>query len=205
MLCSRCGAANTAAARFCCRCGAVLPTLSEQKNAFLRYTSVSDEQDALNNAFLAALRRNPTYAPNEFTSRERFGAALKSQLSQAGTAYRHSRSDAEHVRTIQEIAGALSQTYGHMLAGGHLRIGAVQKALNLYLKFRWCLDERWATPPHCPIDRIVLCAAGISGSWTQLDSIAEYEAWIARLRVCAQAVGCDNLSEWELGVWSSQA
>jgi hypothetical protein len=36
-----------------------------------------------------------------------------------------------------------------------MRIGLAQKALNLYLKYLWCLGEIHE-PPHCPLDSIVL-------------------------------------------------
>jgi hypothetical protein len=35
------------------------------------------------------------------------------------------------------------------------RVGTAQKALNLYLKYLWCLGEI-KTPPHCPFDRGII-------------------------------------------------
>src|SRR5262249_10484866 len=70
---------------------------------------------------------------------------------------------------------------------------------NLYLKYLWCF-KRIGMPPHCPIDGVVLTAAGIDGSWTASDSEDEYLSWIAVIRRQAEAKGL-SLAEWEHRVW----
>jgi hypothetical protein len=79
-----------------------------------------------------------------------------------------------------------------------LRFGTSQKAFNLYLKFLWRLGYIPA-PPHCPVDGVILRSAGISGSWTQSNSSAEYLRWINALR---QHAGPKSLAEWEYGEWN---
>jgi len=82
----------------------------------------------------------------------------------AAKKYSQSVSDAEHFEAIGRIAQTLSARHGSILKGGRFRYGTAQKAFNLYLKFLWRLGQI-PTPPHCPVDGIVLSAAGIEGSW----------------------------------------
>ena len=45
--------------------------------------------------------------------------------------------------------------------GISFKIGHSQKLLNLMLKYYWCLEWLKYTPPHCPIDRMILVAAKV--------------------------------------------
>jgi len=105
------------------------------------------------------------------------------------------------VDAIESISIELSQQYAGILCDGCLRIGITQKAFNLYLKYKWCLDSTWPTPAHCPIDGLILQAAGIPGSWTSLTSLAMYREWISALRIHAKMTGYSSLAEWELNEW----
>ena len=119
-------------------------------------------------------------------------------LVKAGGRYKKTVSENAHIQVIESIAHSLSKNHGRVLRRGKMRIGTSQKALNLYLKYLWCLGEI-SCPLHCPLDSIVLRAAGISGSWTQLDSVAKYKEWIAR---CKNKAASEPLSHWELDVWA---
>jgi len=103
-------------------------------------------------------------------------------------------SDVEHCAAIARIADGLSGEFGGILIGGRLRFGTSQKALNCHLKYLWAFGEI-PTPPHCPIDSIVLSHLGISASWTRCDSCEEYMRWINQIRKHL------NLAEWENDVW----
>jgi hypothetical protein len=105
----------------------------------------------------------------------------------------------EHFAAIRGISDNLSASFGSILKGGRFRYGTAQKVLNLYLKFLWRLGQIIA-PPHCPVDGIVLSAAGIEGRWTHSDNEAEYVGWIKILRQKARPL---NLAEWEYRLWSS--
>ena len=91
----------------------------------------------------------------------------------------------------------MSQAFSHVLVGDRLRYGTSQKAFNLYLKYLWRLGQI-PSPPHCPVDRIVLANAGIDGTWTESDSEGEYRKWIAVLRSKANPL---SLAEWEYRIW----
>jgi hypothetical protein len=177
-----------------------------QKRRFLQKTGVSDEQQAMRNAWIAALRtRNsthPIYAEH-VSSREAemLRAKWDQLLHDISSQYNFQVSDDVHVQNISAICDVLSHEFAPILYGQRFRIGISQKALNLYLKFLWCLDLTGVPPPHCPIDGTVLQKAGIVGAWTQLDSSEVYMRWINRLREHAAANGYSTLWEWELAVW----
>ena len=84
--------------------------------------------------------------------------------------------------------------------GISFKIGHSQKLLNLMLKYFWCLGWLKYTPPHCPVDRMILVAAkvkinGKTPSWTKLRSIVEYKDMIDQIKFNE---GVQFLSEWEL-------
>ena len=106
-----------------------------------------------------------------------------------------------HIAAIESISTELSRQFASILCDGCLRIGIAQKAFNLYLKYMWCLDPTWPVPPHCPIDGLILHAAGVSGAWTSMNSLAIYSEWISALRIHAKKAGYSSLAEWELDEW----
>ena len=122
----------------------------------------------------------------------------KRLLSEEGDAYRNPKppiSDELHCAAIARIADTLSSKFSEMLRDGRLRFGTSQKAFNLYLKYLWALGEI-QTPPHCPIDSVVLERAGLDGSsWTKSDSCEVYMAWVQHIRKHL------TLAEWENDVW----
>ena len=80
------------------------------------------------------------------------------------------------------------------------KIGHSQNLINLMLKYYWCLEWLKYTPPHCPIDRMILVAAKVKingkiPSWTKLSSIVEYKDIIKQIKF-NEDVQC--LSQWEL-------
>jgi hypothetical protein len=71
-------------------------------------------------------------------------------------------------------------------------------AFSLYLKYLWRLKIVVVPPPLCPVDRVVLKAAGIDGSWTKCESEEQYVEWIDKLNEKAEPLG---LAEWENRIW----
>lgn len=94
----------------------------------------------------------------------------------------------------------MSSAFSECLCDEHLRHGIAQKAFNLYLKYLWRLGIIVVPPPHCPIDRVVLTAAGIDGSWTKSDDEGQYMEWIEVLKRKAEAESL-CLAGWENEVW----
>jgi hypothetical protein len=172
------------------------------KHIFLHKTRVNNEDDALRNSLRAALQRNPTYAQNVgFQERSTFRVRWAELLRDISYQYSSQVDDESHLQNISNICDVMTREFGPILHGQRFRLGTSQKALNLYLKFLWCLGLNMTPPPHCPIDRIVLRVARIEGAWTQMDSREVYIQWVNSLREFARANGHQNLQEWELVIW----
>jgi len=160
----------------------------------------------MRNSLVSALgtRNLPVYAASPQVSersRSEFRASFEGLLRAQAILHREGESEQRHNEAISAIAIQLSASHGAVLREGRMRIGVVQKALNLYFKFRWCLDESFPTPHHCPIDGIVLRAAGSNGKWTELDDLETYCIWIDQVRAKIIQHGFTSLPEWELEVW----
>ena len=155
----------------------------------------------MGNALRAALQRNETYRNNPpDAQRAEFRLEWAKFIRKEAEHYVEPRSpisDDQHCKAVQRISVGLSRKFGHILIDKRLRFGTSQKAFNLYLKFLWRL-ELAVTPPHCPIDRIVLQAAELDGNWTQCDSAKQYMKWVEGLRAKA---GPQSLAEWEYEIW----
>ena len=132
--------------------------------------------------------------------------------------------DGGHLCNIKALSKEMTDKFCQSLHGKRFRIGTSQKVLNLYLKYLWCSGQI-ATPPHCPIDSIVLDEIGkeiewkdlyckecckkidakkmeVKINWTELDCIECYKKIICMARKAVEEdEESDNLSEWELEVW----
>jgi hypothetical protein len=165
---------------------------------FLEATGVRTEASAMSNAISAALQRNKTYKDGcSDEGRGRFRTEFAKLIRSEAQRYAQPVSDVQHCEAIRRISDAASQRFGESLVNGRLRYGTAQKAFNLYLKFLWRLGKA-ATPPHCPVDSIVLAEAGIDGAWTKCDSESQYLGWINTIKLRAKPLG---LAEWEYRVW----
>jgi hypothetical protein len=166
---------------------------------FLEVTRVNSEWSAMSAAIQAALQHNKTYRTgSDDGMRDAFRAEWGKFIREESQRYTQPVSDAQHCEATQRISDRLRVRFEQLLSDGHLRFGTSQKALNLYLKFMWRLGKV-ATPPHCPVDRIVLNAGGIfDGVWTKCDSPQQYMGWVNALRKKAMPL---SLSEWEHQIW----
>jgi hypothetical protein len=169
--------------------------MDSEKQAFL-----ADEIFSM--TLMATVQRGKLYRDGSTeTQKDAFRRALRLALEGLIEQYRQGISDDQHLRNINKLTHTLSETHPNALNDARFRIGSAQKALNLYLKYMWCLD-RIPTPPHCPFDSVVLFR--VPGCqhvrWTQLDSLSEYE----RIVDCAKAVaGGVSLAEWELHLYNA--
>ena len=153
-------------------------------------------------ALMGTVQRGKLYREGATETQKRaFRSALRYALENLIEQYQRGVSEEEHLVNIDSLARTLSEKYPDALKGGRFRIGSAQKALNLYLKLLWCLDQI-PTPPHCPFDYVVL--SRIPGCehvrWTQLDSLPEYQ----RIVDCAKvAAGGVSLADWELNLYGA--
>ena len=108
--------------------------------------------------------------------------------------------EGRHLKNLLSLQKWIDTNYRHVLAGQHIRLGIVQKLLNLNLKYRWSMGDI-PEPPHCPLDRIILGKLDIRPvpTWTSLDCPKEYIRLIDEVRVVA---GSDSIAVWELRTYS---
>lgn len=158
------------------------------------------KNEFLTMSVLGALGRSNTYS--RFASEKEkaaFRIALREKLRDIGDRYISRMSEEEHLSNIKKIADDLTSDFSHCLENGRFRIGIAQKALNLYLKYLWCVGLI-PMPPHCPFDSIIIshlpeCKAL---SWTVLDSIDDYKKLV---NSALKKTGGKSIAEWELEIW----
>lgn len=151
---------------------------------------------------MATVQRGKLYREGSGEAeKDAFRRALRLELERLAEQYKAGISEAQHLANIENLANSLSGSQTSALNAGRLRIGSAQKALNLYLKYMWCLG-RIPIPPHCPFDFMVL--SRIPGCrdvrWTQLDSLPEYERIVRQAKTAA---GNCPLAEWELRLYNA--
>lgn len=164
--------------------------MDEDQEQFLR-----DEFFTL--TLMATVQRARVYVPGAAPdARWSFHRALRSSLERLEAVYRQPVSEEDHIRNIVALADELSTVNADVLVGGRFRIGTAQKALNLYLKYLWCLGKV-PSPPHCPFDsRVIDKLPEYCGmSWTALDDPARYRELVAAAKARA---GSMSLAVWEL-------
>lgn len=123
-------------------------------------------------------------------------------------------SSEEHQTEIESFCKHVSNKFSPILNGGEYRIGIAQKLFNLYLKHLWSLG-RIASPPHIPIDSIILAKLTklfikrhkqtpvpkcLGEKWTELCNITTYKEIIK----CGFDLHGEHLQEWELETWNNQ-
>jgi hypothetical protein len=150
----------------------------------------------------AVTQRGRVYAPNlPEKARRALHDTLRGLLSALSPQYETpGMSDPRHQENLALLARTVSARHPELLCDGRFRIGSAQKALNLHLKYRWCLGEI-VRPPHCPFDSYVLRAIPTwrNRSWTAIDSLETYADLITAARAVA---GAQPLAEWELSVYN---
>ena len=116
--------------------------------------------------------------------------------------YKKSISDNVHFKNVGNLASEMSEQFKGILKEGRLRIGVVQKALNVYLKYLW-YTGRIPEPPHCPFDRyIIRCFPRKSQkAWTKIVTLEEYREIVDVARSIA---GEQSLAQWELVMYLKQ-
>jgi hypothetical protein len=175
--------------------------INQQK--FLDDVDVHDECDALKNTIKASFGRNKIYndQANPIKRRE-LGKALKAELQKISAQYDNAVGEEAHCKNIEGLANTITKQFGDNLNDERFKIGTAQKALNLHLKFRWCLGKQKMPPPHCPLDSRILKKAGIYKPWTKLNCIETYKSWIKKLKDRASP---ESLPAWELDNWKREA
>jgi len=148
-------------------------------------------------AIAASLQRANVYSKRALPDdRDKLHAELSLALQRLFPIYRNPVDERVHVGYIEHLATSISEQHRSALIDGQFRIGSAQKALNLYLKYLWCL-RRIPMPPHCPFDsRIIARIPGCEKVlWTKLKTVPEYMSLVAGAK---RKAGATPLAEWEL-------
>lgn len=105
----------------------------------------------------------------------------------------------KHLANILELTDTLTSKFSYCLKNGRFRIGIAQKALNLYLKYLWCVGLI-PLPPHCPFDSIIIghLSECRDLNWTAIDTIEDYTNLVNAAR---RKTDTKQIAEWELGIW----
>lgn len=151
---------------------------------------------------MATVQRAGVYSPgSREKERKKFRASLRSQLERIAQCYANKATEEAHIRNIVELSACLTSAHANVLKSGRFRLGTAQKALNLYLKYLWCLGKI-PSPPHCPFDfQIIAKLPNCTGpSWTEMDSEADYRALVDAAKAKAQGI---SLAVWELRTYNT--
>jgi len=154
---------------------------------------------------MAVVQRGNIYdATATNNERNQFHIELQRSLNEIAAEYGTYKTDEEHEKNISRLADTLSFLQRAVLREGRFRIGSAQKALNLFLKYLWCLEEI-PPPPHCPFDFGIInkfkrtLPPGVPTKWTELDSIEHYREYVNAARTLARP---HSLAKWELEIYN---
>lgn len=158
------------------------------------------KNEFLTMSVLGALGRSKTYSESASEKdKNTFLNALRKKLEEIGERYVSPISEEKHCSNIKEIADDLTKRFSNCLKNRRFRIGIEQKALNLYLKYLWCVGLI-PTPPHCPFDSIVIGRLPECKdlNWTAIDRINVYQKMVNAAR---KKTNGKSIAEWELEIW----
>jgi hypothetical protein len=170
------------------------PSFDEERCKFMR-----DEVFML--TVMAVVQRGQVYSETcTETEKSDFRHRLREHLEGIIDKYKEPTAEEVHLQNIESLANQLSHSCGNLLYHSRFRIGSAQKALNLFLKYLWCMGEV-ARPPHCPFDRRVIVGLlkDTQCNWTQCDHIDCYNRWVTEAKVKA---GAQSLAEWEVAAYN---
>ena len=167
------------------------------------------QRDFLEDEFLTlsingALQHSSTYKPTAGKKDpETLQRELRTGLCDIAARYSSEVGEGQHLENIQELARRVNKSCASFLNGDHLRFGVAQKALNLYLKYLWCVGKTRIPPPHCPFDGTVLERLRFQDNWTDMDDVAIYLKWVRQAETARNDAKCESLAEWELRAWNA--
>ena len=128
----------------------------------------------------------------------KFRESLKQLLMEIENKYKNSIGEKEHLNILVKIRKNIETQNKNILNGKTISFGTVQKLLNLYLKYLWCIDII-CEPPHCPIDKIILNKLkDYKTSWTKMNK----DDYIRAIKKINFVRGKESIAQWELREFS---
>jgi hypothetical protein len=186
--------------------------MKTQKDAFLRKYNPNRTLDrALSSGITASVQHNSLYRKNVAPELKeavqcQWRAFLKGLVDrykdrQSVDAYELDISDLKEVMNKEFSNVFYSEPHPIYKTDPGFRISHAQKSISVFLKHLWCMDQI-ETPPQCPVDRIILEAAGKrypETKWGYVNSIDEHQKKIGFLNEAKERVDNNTtLAEWEL-------
>ena len=160
---------------------------------------------------MATVQRGKIYGKNTSKiDRKAFQQDLQRRLEEIAAEYTTTKTGEEHEKNISLLATKLTNAHSAVLRDNRFRIGSAQKALNLFLKYLWCLGEI-RQPPHCPFDARIInrfkrkLPTDVPRNWTELVHIDHYKKYV---EAALAGVNLDplkknlSLAEWELEIYN---
>jgi hypothetical protein len=154
--------------------------------------------------FDGGFQRSKIYRPNvSDVKRKEFRDYLTSELPKIISAIQRRKryNDSDHYKMIKKFSSNVTNRFGKILYKRKFRIGNAQKFLNLYWKIAWLSKRAFIKPIHCPFDSIIMkkLPKKVRVSWTQFDTIEEYEALVE----AAKETAGENrtIADWEMEIY----
>ena len=150
-------------------------------------------------SFGGAFQRANVYKKNiDENLRKEFRKSIQFKIEEYVEKYyvHHSPTSDKHCNNLIEIKKWVDGNFSQILSKNEIKLGVVQKLLNLYLKYLWCLGKV-SKPPHCPIDRIIISKLNIENppNWTTLNDIRDYMNIVEKITQNANGI---DIADWEL-------
>jgi hypothetical protein len=109
-------------------------------------------------------------------------------------------SEKQLIDTIDRLVSLNSKNIA--LNKNQLKYGNAQKFVNLYLKGMW-ICGRISTPPHFPLDRVILRKLRLSANWTNMDR----ENYLNAIKIAKQNLDrkkFPSIAEWERCIYLNE-
>jgi len=151
----------------------------------------------------AAFQRGNIYKSSGKINRDDFKRDLK-EIIVPRIDQSDSKNDYEFISLLEVFQKSINEMIvnkGYSEGVKRFRFGTLQKLVNLYLKYLWCLGWLEKKPLHCPFDGIILKELNITDNWTESDDVERYRVWVDTARKTAEAKEL-SIPQWELEIWN---
>lgn len=180
--------------------------IHQRQQEFLdRYNPNRSVDIALTSGLKTATQHNDLYSPD--ANRTIIKEHWKLLLQDMGVKYRIEQKECVFFNDIIQLKNIMNNQFccsfknkrGRYEQG--FRISHAQKSLSVYLKHLWCMGMI-ATPPFCPIDRVILSRVNASDPrWCHVNTIDLYQMQVASIMNGKNAnhlYDGDSIAVWEL-------
>jgi len=158
-------------------------------------------------AWNASVQRANLYKKTNDEEKNEFKSLIKTYIEKDILKHYQGNNCTEerHYKNLSALVNYGNEIAGNKILKDKYRYGIAQKLLNLYLKYLWCI-KLIHTPPHCPIDRIIINKLKLKCNWTQINDEKYYRRIIEKIKktikLDEEHSPNESIAEWELKVYS---